>query len=88
MIDRWLLNDVDAGYIQELGLFAELVLFPSGSVEGSARGSSLLFGTLLGPERTRECFPQRETTGRSPSSNRRSSDLAGEGTARRCLVVL
>jgi hypothetical protein len=64
------LNDVDAGYMQDLELFAESVLFPSGSVEGSARGLRLLFGTLLGPEGTRECLFQRETAGPLPLSNR------------------
>jgi hypothetical protein len=56
-------------------------------VEGSAGGSRLLFGTLLGPERTRECFPQRETTGRSPPANHRreSVGVAVEGLG---LVVL
>jgi hypothetical protein len=59
---------------------------PSGVWKGRV-GAWSGVGTLLGPERTRECFPQRETTGRSPSANHQLR-LVGVGCVGRCLVVL
>ena len=69
---------VDAGYMQGFGLSGELVLSVR-AWKGLQRVQGFLFGTLLGPERTRECFPQRETTGLSQSSNRRVAGRRGQG---------
>jgi hypothetical protein len=87
MIVGWSLNDVDAGYIQNPGLFGELVL--------SVRAWKGLQGVQ--DFCSARCWVLREhvsvllseeATGPLPPSNRRSSDLVGDGRALWCLVVL